>query len=105
MYGVQVVRITTPNGLQLVAVGDLITKKYKMEENTIERTILTTPLNPPLPQGDVSGSLRFSERDVDFAYLCGVFNVSGIDGLHKEIQRLKAIGKDPHYIIEACRKQ
>ena len=105
MYGVQVVRITTPNGLQLVAVGDLITKKYKMEENTIERTILTTPLNPPLPQGDVSGSLRFSERDVDFAYLCGVFNVSGIDGLHKEIQRLKAIGKDPHDIIEACRKQ
>jgi hypothetical protein len=59
----------------------------------------------PLPQGDVSGSLRFSERDVDFAYLCGVFNVSGIDGLHKEIQRLKAIGKDPHDIIEACRKQ
>jgi hypothetical protein len=53
----------------------------------------------------VSGSLRFSERDVDFAYLCGVFNVSGIDGLHKEIQRLKAIGKDPHDIIEACRKQ
>jgi hypothetical protein len=50
-------------------------------------------------------SLRFSERDVDFAYLCGVFNVSGIDGLHKEIQRLKAIGKDPHDIIEACRKQ
>ena len=76
-----------------------------MEENTIERTMLTTPMTPPLPQGDVSGSLRFSERDVDFAYLCGVFNVSGIDGLHKEIQRLKAIGKDPHDIIEACRKQ
>ena len=76
-----------------------------MEENRIEITMLTTPLNPPLPQGDVSGSLRFSERDVDFAYLCGVFNVSGIDGLHKEIHRLKAIGKDPHDIIEACRKQ
>ena len=54
---------------------------------------------------DVSGSLRFSERDVDFAYLCGVFNVSGIDGLHKEIQRLKEIGKEPHNIIDACRKQ
>jgi len=53
----------------------------------------------------VSGSLRFSERDVDFAYLCGVFNVSGIDGLHKEIQRLKEIGKEPHNIIDACRKQ
>ena len=62
-------------------------------------------LNQPSCLGDVSGSLRFSERDVDFAYLCGVFNVSGIDGLHKEIQRLKAIGKDPHDIIEACRKQ
>ena len=63
------------------------------------------PQNQQLNIAGVSGSLRFSERDVDFAYLCGVFNVSGIDGLHKEIQRLKAIGKDPHDIIEACRKQ
>ena len=52
-----------------------------------------------------SGSLRFSEREVDFAYLCGVFNVSGIDGLHTEIQRLKELGKEPHDIIEACRNQ
>ena len=54
---------------------------------------------------DVGGSLRFSEREVDFAYLCGVFNTSGIDGLHTEIQRLKELGKEPHDIIEACRKQ
>ena len=54
---------------------------------------------------NVSGSLRFSEREVDFAYLCGVFNTSGIDGLHNEIQRLKELGKEPHDIIEACRKQ
>ena len=53
----------------------------------------------------VSGSLRFSEREVDFAYLCGVFNTSGIDGLHTEIQRLKELGKEPHDIVEACRKQ
>ena len=53
----------------------------------------------------VSGSLRFSEREVDFAYLCGVFNTSGIDGLHTEIQRLKELGKEPHDIIEACQKQ
>ena len=53
----------------------------------------------------VSGSLRFSEREVDFAYLCGVFNTSGIDGLHTEIQRLKELGKEPHDIIEACWKQ
>jgi antirestriction protein ArdC len=52
-----------------------------------------------------SDSLQFSEREVDFAYLCGVFNVSGIDGLHTEIQRLKELGKEPHDIIEACRKQ
>ena len=48
---------------------------------------------------------RFSECEVDFAYLCGVFNTSGIDGLHNEIQRLKELGKEPHDIIEACRKQ
>ena len=54
---------------------------------------------------NVSGSLRFSEREVDFAYLCGVFNTSGIDGLHTEIQRLKELGKETHDIIEACRKQ
>ena len=54
---------------------------------------------------DVSDSLRYSEREVDFAYLCGVFNTSGIDGLHTEIQRLKELGKEPHDIIEACRKQ
>ncbi len=58
-----------------------------------------------LRQHFVSGSLRFSEREVDFAYLCGVFNTSGIDGLHAEIQRLKELGKEPHDIIEACRKQ
>ena len=51
----------------------------------------------------VSGLFRYSERDVDFTYWCGVFNVSGIDGLHKEIQRLKEIGKDPHDIIDVCR--
>lgn len=56
-------------------------------------------------QPAVSGSLRFSEREVDFAYLCGVFNTSGIDGLHNEIQRLKELGKEPHDIIEVCRKQ
>ena len=26
---------------------------------------------------------------IDFAYFCGVFNVTGIDGLQKEIKRLK----------------
>ena len=54
-----------------------------------------------LCQSDVNGSLQFSEREVDFAYLCGVFNTSGIDGLYTEIQRLKKLGKEPHNIIEA----
>ena len=66
---------------------------------------LETLKNELLDLFAVSGSLRFSEREVDFAYLCGVFNTSGIDGLHTEIQRLKELGKEPHDIIEACRKQ
>lgn len=70
---------------------------------TIDETILEVVKN--LRIADVSCSLRFSEREVDFAYLCGVFNTSGIDGLHTEIQRLKELGKEPHDIIEACRKQ
>ena len=49
-----------------------------------------------LRQCNVSCSLRALNNKVDFAYFCGVFNVSGIDGLQKEIDRLKAIGKEPH---------
>jgi hypothetical protein len=45
----------------------------------------------------------FSSKDVDFAYLIGVFNVSGVDGLHTEINRLKTIGKQPHEIITSNR--
>lgn len=62
-------------------------------------------LNKALNLFGVSGSMRFSEREIDFAYLCGAFNTSGIDGLHNEIQKLKELGKEPHDIIEACRKQ
>jgi hypothetical protein len=54
--------------------------------------------------GDVSGALRYSEREIDFAYLAGVFNVSGIDGLQKEIERIKGLGKNPHDIIIAARE-
>ena len=45
----------------------------------------------------------YSEREIDFAYLAGVFNVSGIDGLHEEIIRLKKLGKNPHDIILSAR--
>lgn len=54
---------------------------------------------------DVSGSLRYSEHEVDLAYLAGVLNVSGIDGLQKEIERLKGLGKKPHDIIIEGRQQ
>ena len=55
---------------------------------------------------DVSGMLLDqTKRHIDLAYLIGVFNVSGIDGLQKELTRLKEIGKEPHDIIEACWKQ
>ena len=61
---------------------------------------LQKDVNAALGLAPVSGSLCFSEHEIDFAYLCGVFNVSGIDGLHKEIQRLKELGKEPHDIID-----
>ena len=80
-------------------INDLLLKMQN-GENCIGETA-----NQLLDLFAVSGSLRFSEHEIDFAYLCGVFNVSGIDGLHNEIQRLKELGKEPHDIIEACRKQ
>jgi len=46
---------------------------------------------------DIKGMLPDQmKRHIDLAYLTGVFNVSGIDGLQKELTRLKEIGKDPH---------
>lgn len=71
--------------------------------HSVIRSVAIAAVKQALHQLPVIGSLRFSEREVDFAYLCGVFNASGIDGLHKEIQRLKELGKEPHNIIEACR--
>ncbi len=49
-------------------------------------------------------TLSYSKNDVDFSYFAGVFNVSGIDGLSKEIERLKEIGKTPHDIILSARE-
>lgn len=47
----------------------------------------------------------YTEQEIDFAYLAGVFNASGIDGLYNEIQRLKSLGKNPHDIIIEGRNQ
>lgn len=46
---------------------------------------------------------KYTKNDVDFAYLTGVFNASGMDGLHSEIQRLKGLGKNPHEIIDSVK--
>lgn len=54
---------------------------------------------------DAYGSAsQFTKQDVNWAYLCGVLNVGGIDGLHKELQRLKAMNVEPHNIIESFKK-
>ena len=42
---------------------------------------------------------RETKHQIDLAYLIGVFNVVGIDGLQKEIQRLKEIGMNPHELF------
>lgn len=77
---------------------EITEKLYKQEidPNEAERLLLDLFA--------VSGSLRYSEREIDFAYLAGVFNVSGIDGLQKEIERIKGLGKNPHDIIIAARE-
>jgi hypothetical protein len=43
----------------------------------------------------------YTKHAVDFAYLIGVFNVAGIDGLKKELDRLKELGINPHNIIDS----
>lgn len=48
---------------------------------------------------NVRPALLEEKNRVDLAYLTGVFNVVGIDGLHREIARLKKIGKKPHEIF------
>ncbi len=55
--------------------------------------------------GEEEKETTYTEQEIDFAYLAGVFNVSGIDGLYNEIQRLKSLGKNPHDIIIEGRNQ
>ncbi len=42
---------------------------------------------------------KYTAQDIDLAYTTGVFNVAGIDGLGKELKRLKSIDKKPHDIF------
>lgn len=44
--------------------------------------------------------MEIAEKNIiDLAYLIGVFNVSGIDGLAKETERLKLLKIKPHEIF------
>lgn len=56
-------------------------------------------------QADVSGRSEqltqlFTGNDVDGAYFLGVFNTSGIDGLDKELKRVKELGFLPHVFLK-----
>lgn len=75
-------------------INDLLLKMQN-GENCIGETA-----NQLLDLFTVSSMLpKYTDRHIDLAYLTGVFNVVGIDGLHKEIERLKEIGKNPHDIF------
>lgn len=52
---------------------------------------------------DSAGS-SYNTNDIDLAYLTGAFNVGGMDGLSQEIKRIKKLGKQPHDIIDFCKK-
>lgn len=42
---------------------------------------------------------ELTDNQIDLIYLLGVFNMTGLDGLGKEIERLKNIGVTPHEMI------
>ena len=48
---------------------------------------------------EVRSAEIFTKNDIDLAYLTGVFNVVGLDGTGKEIERLKSLGLQPHDIF------
>ena len=47
----------------------------------------------------------FTANDVGGAYLLGVFNVSGIDGLQKEITRIKESGLNPNEFLTISKNE
>ena len=49
--------------------------------------------------------VTFTANDIDGAYLLGVFNSVGLDGLGEEIKRLKTLKVLPHHIIMACKNK
>ena len=52
-----------------------------------------------------SKKIVYTERDIDLSYFVGVFNVSGIEGLTNELQRLKKLHANPHDIFNFLSKE
>src|SRR5690606_35571005 len=82
---------------------DLIDRYWKFDNdqtpvsNWHDKQDLLEAVRKALRIHDVSDMLpNQTKRHIDLAYITGVFNVSGIDGLQKELTRLKEIGKNPH---------
>lgn len=48
--------------------------------------------------------LFWGNNDVDCAYIMGSFNTGGIDGLNKELKRLKDMNLKPHEVVRIIRK-
>ena len=51
----------------------------------------------------MSGEDRYTEKDVDMAYLIGAFNSAKLDGLADELKRLRELKKQPHEIVDEIR--
>lgn len=47
---------------------------------------------------------KWTDNDLDKAYILGVFNTGGLDALDKELKRLKELNAKPHQIIEWLQK-
>lgn len=64
-------------------------RRLGLDENhvIIDRDAWEYTLNLP----NINGKLTFSANDIDGAYLLGIFNTSGLDGLSKELDRLKKL--------------
>lgn len=48
---------------------------------------------------------RYTEKDVDMAYIIGAFNSAKIDGLADELSRLRKLQKQPHDIVDEIRNR
>lgn len=59
----------------------------------------------PTQKEEIHLPIEEVNRIVDATYVTAVFNVVGIEGLTKELDRLKSINITPHELIYKLRKQ